>query len=142
MTRAVIDTNVWVAGLLSAAGPPAGVVDAVLIGLVVPVLSPAILAEYEEVLQRRKLSLPPADVEAILTYLRLPGEHVIHVDPSEVERVCVDPDDDVFLAAAVDGKAAFVVTGNLGHFPHSPWRRRQIIEPRGFVELIGQARDA
>jgi putative PIN family toxin of toxin-antitoxin system len=136
LTRAVIDTNVWVAGVPSADGPPARVVDAALIGLVVPVLSPAILAEYEDVLHRRELSLPLADVEAILTYLRLPGEHVIQVDPTGVERVCVDPDDDMFLAAAVEGGAAFVVTGNRGHFPRGPWRGIRIIEPRGFVELI------
>ncbi len=139
MTRAVIDTNVWVAGVLSAGGPPARVVDAALSGLVVPVLSPAILAEYEDVLHRRELSLPFADVEAILTYLRLPGEHVIHVDPTGAERVCVDPDDDMFLAAAAEGGAAFVVTGNTGHFPRSPWRGIRIIEPRGFMELIDAA---
>lgn len=136
MTRAVIDTNVWVAGVLSAGGPPARVVDAALSGLVVPVLSPAILAEYEDVLHRREILLPLADVEAILTYLRIPGEHVIHVDPVGVEQVCVDPDDDMFLAAAVEGAAAFVVTGNTGHFPRSPWRGIRIIEPRGFMALI------
>jgi len=136
LTRAVIDTNVWVAGLLSVGGPPARVVDAALSGLVVPVLSPAILAEYEDVLHRRELSLPLGDVDAVLTYLRLPGEHVIHVDPIEVEPVCADPDDDVFLAAAVEGGAVFVVTGNTGHFPRSPWRGIRIIEPRGFIDLI------
>ena len=131
MIRAVIDTNIWVAGVLSVSGPPARVIDAALSGLVVPVLSPAILAEYEDVLHRRELSLPLGDVDAILTYLRLPGEHVIHVDPAEVERVCADPDDDMFLVAAVEGGAAFVVTGNTGHFPRSPWRGIRIIEPRG-----------
>jgi putative PIN family toxin of toxin-antitoxin system len=136
LTRAVIDTNVWVAGVLSVGGPPARVVDVALGGLVVPVLSPAILAEYEDVLHRRELSLPLGDVDAILTYLRLPGDHVTHVDPTEVERVCADPDDDVFLAAAVEGGVAFVVTGNTGHFPRSPWRGIRIIEPRGFIELI------
>jgi putative PIN family toxin of toxin-antitoxin system len=136
LIRAVIDTNVWVAGVLSAGGPPARVVDAALSGLVILVLSPAILAEYEDVLHRRELSLPLRDVDAILTYLRLPGDHVIHVDPTEVERVCVDPDDDMFLAAAAEGGAAFVVTGNTGHFPRSPWRGIRIIEPRGFIELI------
>jgi putative PIN family toxin of toxin-antitoxin system len=136
LIRAVIDTNIWVAGVLSVSGPPARVIDAALSGLVVPVLSPAILAEYEDVLHRRELSLPLGDVDAILTYLRLPGEHVIHVDPAEVERVCADPDDDMFLVAAVEGGAAFVVTGNTGHFPRSPWRGIRIIEPRGFIDLI------
>ena len=105
----------------------------------VPVLSLAILAEYEEVLHRRELSLSLNDVDAILAYLRLPGEHVVHVDPTNVEHVCADPDDDVFLAAGVAGRAAFVVTGNVGHFPRSPWRGIQIIGPRRFVELIDAA---
>jgi len=136
LIRAVIDTNVWVAGILSPDGPPARIVEATLGGRVVPVVSPAILEEYEEVLGRRELSLPGDDVAALLAYLRLPGEHVIHADPVEVRRVCADPDDDIFLATALAGAAEYLVTGNAKHFPRSPWQDVRIMEPARFARLL------
>lgn len=130
MIRAVIDTNVWVAGLLSSTGAPARLIDLVLRGLIIPVVSPAILDELQEVLQRPELGLPEHDVSAVVAYLRLPGSHVVHVDPLEPEHVCKDPDDDVFTAAAFEGNAEYVVTGNVKHFPSSPWRGIHIVSPR------------
>ena len=50
--RVVLDTNVLVAGLLAAAGPPGWIVEAVLAGDLEPVLDGAIRQEYEEVLRR------------------------------------------------------------------------------------------
>ena len=50
---------------------------------------------------RPELRLPASDVAAILGYLRLPGVHVVHVDPDDPKRVCPDPDDDIFVAAAL-----------------------------------------
>jgi putative PIN family toxin of toxin-antitoxin system len=136
LITAVMDTNVWVAGVLSADGPPARIVEATLAGHIVAVVSPAILDEYEDVLRRRELSLPGDDVTAILAYLRLPGAHVMHADPAEVQRVCPDPDDDIFLATALAGGAAYLVTGNVRHFPRSPWRGVRIVEPARFARLL------
>ncbi len=133
MIRAVIDTNVWVAGLLSPTGPPARIVDLTLRGLIIPVVSPAMLDELHEVLRRPELRLPAGDVAAVISYLRLPGNHVVHVDPAELEAVCRDPDDDVFTAAALDGEAEYIVTGNAAHFPANPWRGIYILDPATFL---------
>jgi putative PIN family toxin of toxin-antitoxin system len=131
--RAVIDTNVWVAGLLSSTGAPARVVDLVLRASVIPIVSPAMLDELQEVFQRPELGLRAHAVAAVIAYLRLPGNHVVHVDPAEPEPVCKDPDDDVFTAAALEGKAEYIVTGNTKHFPSSPWRGIHIVTPKTFV---------
>lgn len=139
MIRAVIDTNVWVAGILSTSGPPARIVDAIVARAIVPVVSPAILAEYTEVFQRSRLRLPAGTVGGILAYLRLPGTHVIHADPQEIQRVCADPDDDVFIAAAADGGADYLVTGNTRHFPTNPWRGVRIVDPARFLQVAGLA---
>lgn len=53
--RVIVDTNVLVSGLISGAGPPARIVDAVLDGEIIPVMSDATLAELEEVLHRPEL---------------------------------------------------------------------------------------
>ena len=53
--RVIVDTNVLVSGLISEIGPPARIVDAVLRGEIIPVMSPATFAELEEVLHRSEL---------------------------------------------------------------------------------------
>ena len=53
--RVVVDTNVLVSGLISRSGPPAQIVDAVIRGEIIPVMSEATFAELEEVLHRSRL---------------------------------------------------------------------------------------
>jgi predicted nucleic acid-binding protein len=65
--RAVIDTNVLVSGLLSAAGNEALILLAVRQGLVRPCMSEAIAAEYAGVLARPKFPFAPEQVEALLS---------------------------------------------------------------------------
>ncbi len=142
MIHAVVDTNVWVAGLLSATGPPARIVDLALRGSIIPVVSPATLDELEKVLRRPELALPARDITHVLTYLRLPGTHAVNVDPAEPERVCADPDDDVFTAAAVEGEAAYLITGNTKDFPKGRWRGIQIVDPATSLERSGLSADA
>ncbi len=138
MIRAVLDTNVWVAGLLTPSGIPARICDLALSGLLTAVISPALLREYETVLARPELGLSLADVLEALAYLKMPGTHVIHVDPTELPGVCNDSDDDHFLAAALAGSAAAVVTGNVRHFPPSPWRGILIVTPTTFLRLLSR----
>ena len=64
--KVVIDTNVLVAGLLSATGPPGWIVEAALSGQLEPVFDMAILQEYEEVLRRSELGLTPSRVDDLL----------------------------------------------------------------------------
>ncbi len=135
MIRALIDTNVWVSGLLSSRGAPAQIVDLVLAGQIIPVVAPAVLDECENVLLRPELNLPRGDVRTVLSYLRLPGEHVIHVDPGTPERVCSDLDDDVFPSVAIAGDADYLVTGNPKHFPRSPGRGVRIVSPASFLRV-------
>jgi len=115
--RAVLDTNVWVAGLLTPSGPPARILDLAISGALTPVVSPAILHEYEAVLTRPELNLPVAEVRTALAYLKIPGAHVVHVDPADLPGVCSDPDDDHFLAAALAARAAAVVAHALDAGP-------------------------
>jgi uncharacterized protein len=71
----VIDTNVVVAGLITAssASPALAVLDAMLSGALVYLLSPALLEEYRSVLLRPKLAslhgLTEAEVDQVLTEL-------------------------------------------------------------------------
>lgn len=136
MTCIIVDTNVWVAGLLSRTRSPARIVDLCLSAILTPVVSPEILLEYEHVLLRRELGLSVSDANAVIDYLKTPGSHIVHVDPNRDLRVCADPDDDKFLDAAVAGRAGAVITGNLRHYPPSPWRGIMITSPTEVLQSL------
>ena len=52
--RVILDTNIWVSGLISKSGAPAKIVNAVLTGTLIAVMSERTFAELEEVLSRPK----------------------------------------------------------------------------------------
>ena len=100
------------------------------------VVSPAILREYEHVLLRPDLDLPVVEVNAVMAYLKIPGSHVVQVDPTDLLSVCSDPDDNMFLEAAIEGQATVVITGSIRHYPATPWRGIRIIAPAGFIRAL------
>jgi putative PIN family toxin of toxin-antitoxin system len=109
----VIDTNVWVSGLLNPAGRPAEVVSALMAGRFRLITSVPLLEELTEVLQRprieRRHRLQPEDVRSYVAALRR-GAEVVAVT-GEL-RVCRDPDDDVVLETALRENADALVTRN------------------------------
>ncbi|MFO0773653.1 MAG: putative toxin-antitoxin system toxin component, PIN family [Nitrospiraceae bacterium] len=54
--RVVVDTNIFVSGLIASSGPPATIVDAVLRGTLTAVFSEETLSELTEVLRRPRFS--------------------------------------------------------------------------------------
>ena len=108
----VIDTNVVVSGLLSANGPCSRILDAVMEGRVKLVYDARILAEYRDMLCRRRLRLKPAQV---IHFLEALGGQMSVIP----ERIHADrPDLDlVFVEAALAVPDRTIVTGNLADFP-------------------------
>jgi len=131
--RVVLDTNVLVAGLLSASGPPGWIVEAVLAGDLEPALDGAIRQEYEEVLRRPEFGFSGARVDDILAALDQFGFVVTAAEPWPV--VLPDPDDAPFLSVAA-ASASVLVTGNLRHFPAQVRGDVVVLSPREFVERI------
>jgi uncharacterized protein len=111
--RLVIDTNVFVSGLISGAGSPARILRAVQGKGAVHLVSDPIVEEYLRVLEypriRKFRKISDAFVADIAAYLVYQTERVeLH---SRI-RMSPDPDDDVFLNTAVDGRATLLVTGD------------------------------
>jgi uncharacterized protein len=50
------------------------------------------------------------------------------------EQVCVDPDDDKFLACALAGAASIVISGDSELRAVSGWRGIVVLSPRAFVQ--------
>lgn len=111
--RLVLDTNVFVSGLISRAGSPARIMRAFQSKRAVHLVSDPIVEEYLRVLDypriRKFRKITDAFVADIAAYLLYQTERVelqsrIGMSP--------DPDDDVFLNTAVDGGATLLVTGD------------------------------
>jgi putative PIN family toxin of toxin-antitoxin system len=111
--RLVIDTNVFVSGLISAEGLPAQILRAVQGKRAVHVVSDPIVEEYLRVLDypriRKFKKITDAFVADIAAYLVY---QTGRVELRSRIRMSPDPDDDVFLNTAVDGRATLLVTGD------------------------------
>lgn len=110
----VLDTNVLVSGILSADGPPARLVDAVLGQRLRLALDDRIEDEYLRVLRRPKFSLDPVRLEALTALLAL--QERVSAGPRPGKKA-PDPDDEKFLEVAGATQEKVLVTGNLRHFP-------------------------
>jgi len=111
--RLVIDTNVFISGLISSSGAPAKILSAVRQSLAIHVVSDPIIEEYLQVLDypriRKFEKISDEFIASIAAYL-IYQTHRIELT-SKV-RMSHDPDDDVFLQTAVDGKASLLISGD------------------------------
>ena len=111
--RLVIDTNVFVSGLISGQGSPARILRAIQRKRAVHLVSDPIVEEYLRVLDypriRKFRKITDAFVADIAAYLVYQTERV---ELQSRIRMSPDPDDDVFLNTAVDGGATLLVTGD------------------------------
>jgi putative PIN family toxin of toxin-antitoxin system len=111
--RLVIDTNVFVSGLISGEGPPARILRAVQGKRAIHLVSDPIVEEYLRVLDypriRKFRKISDAFVADIAAYLVYQTERV---ELRSRIRISADPDDNVFLNTAIDGRATLLVTGD------------------------------
>lgn len=133
MIYAVIDTNVLVSALLSRHSDAATiqVVKAVLEKRILPLYNDEIIAEYEEVLSRKKFGFPYNDVRSILDMIMEVGRSA---ERTPVTENFPDPKDVVFYEIAMSKEDAYLVTGNTKHFPKSP----VVVTPAEMVEILNR----
>ena len=102
--RVVFDTNIVVSGILSATGASRALLDFARHGQIELVSSLTLLDELEDVLGR---FMPRAAATEVRDAVQ---EFALLVDPVNVPTVTRDPDDDHVPAAALGGRAAYVIT--------------------------------
>jgi putative PIN family toxin of toxin-antitoxin system len=126
--KAVIDTNVLVSALLTPGRNAARILAMVRDKTLVPCYTAEIMEEYQEVLSRDKFGLPKAEVDALLMGIVRHG-HLVDFVKSSFDMP--DEDDRKFYDAATTADA-FLITGNLSHYPEGP----SVINPARFLERI------
>ena len=133
MIFAAIDTNVLVSALLNYRSNPGQVLHSVFNGETILLVNEEILAEYREVLARKKFHFPPDLVEIVLTRLAACSLNIYTISGDFPE--VADPKDRCFYAVTMSERQtedALLVTGNIRHFPV----KRFVVTPARFVEIL------
>ena len=130
---AVIDTNVFIAALLSKRTDTATVqvLDAIFDSFIIPLCHEDILAEYDEVLHRSKFHFKEETIQLVMNAVKQYGAEVF---PQPTGEILVDMDDLVFYEVAMEKRDddAYLVTGNQKHYPV----RDFIVTPAEMMEII------
>lgn len=110
--RLVLDSNVWIAALISTAGTARQLVDAVLANDIEILMSEATFAELVSRLGRPKFDRY-RETEAWNLFLSELVELAIWLeDAGTASGICSDADDDMFLALAATGRADAIISGD------------------------------
>ena len=136
--KAVLDTNVFVSGLMGVNSPPRQIVDAWLDGRFTLVTSLYLVEElahvftYPRIVKRIRLDEP--EVDAILAALLSQAE----MAPGELELpgVTRDPKDDAVVACAVEGEADYIVSGDEDLLVLNVYKDVKIVTPRQFMSIL------
>lgn len=132
---AVIDTNVLVSSLLSSNYDSATVqiVDKIFSGDIIPLFSAEILAEYNEVLRRKKFKFSNDFISSFIAAIEKSGLCIV---PEETNEALPDIKDLPFYDVVMERRNdnAYLVTGNIKHFPVEPF----IVTAKQMLEIINK----
>ena len=133
MVFAVIDTNVFVAALLTKNNDSATVkiYDAIADGQITPLYHKDILDEYAEVLGRPKFKFSKEKIDAVLELIVKYG---VEVFPKPTGEILIDMDVLIFYEVAMEKREddSYLVTGNQKHYPI----RDFIVTPAEMLEIL------
>lgn len=135
LKRVVIDTNVLVSAFLFK-GSLTKIVDLWKKGEIHPVISKETFEEFMTVLQYPRFSLTADEIRTIVDDEILPFLEVMEIKET-VNGVCRDPNDDIFLAVAVNSGASCIVTGDKDLRELGKFREIRIVTPKAFLENSG-----
>ncbi len=118
MSRIVLDTDIVVTALRSATGGSNALLREVALGRLVPLVTPALFLEYQAVLKRPEQRLAHGLVlQQIDRFLAALASACEPVEVSFQWRPqLTDPNDQMVLEAAVNGRAEALVTHNVRDF--------------------------
>jgi putative PIN family toxin of toxin-antitoxin system len=131
--KIVLDTNVYVSATLSK-GNPYHVLNSAESGETDLYISPFILDEIEDVLNREKIPFEDEDVERFVDKVLTIATVVTPDDTPEV--IEEDPSDNHILACALEAEAEYIVSGD-GHLLElEEYEGVEIMDPTEFISKI------
>jgi uncharacterized protein len=135
--RAVLDCNVYVSAIIRPEGPPGQIIERYLRASTFDlVMSPAIRDEvlgalaYPKVRRSLRRDVDPElwFEDIVLLARMVPGDHQVTVSR--------DPDDDIYVAAALGGRCTYIVSGDPDLLTIGEHEGVRIVTPRAFLTLL------
>jgi len=126
--KIVLDTNILVSSLLTL-GPPASIMDIMADGKIIPFYTKSIFQEYYDVLSRKKFGFSSLLVSRLIDNIINTGIAV--EDKTLNTNKKINKDDQIFYNAAIEAQA-YLITGNIRHFPKESF----IVTPAQFLREI------
>jgi putative PIN family toxin of toxin-antitoxin system len=138
LVRAVLDANVYISAIIQPRGTPGRLVERFLRDAAFEiVLSPAIVDEVLRALAYPIVCKRLRGVDAQLWFEDLAVLADLVPGAQRVAGVCKDPDDDKYVAAALEGRAPYVVTGDRAFLDLGEHAGVEMLSPRAFLDLLG-----
>ncbi|MBM3494751.1 MAG: putative toxin-antitoxin system toxin component, PIN family [Armatimonadetes bacterium] len=134
--KVVLDTNVVVSGTFFR-GVPCEILRACAEKRFQLVLSPDVITEYREVLDRFVPGYPGTDTAIIMAGLT--ADAVVVDAPPLAKPLCRDPQDDKFIACAVEARADCIVSGDRDLKDLDKPAGIPVLSPRQFLTRLAEA---
>ena len=136
--RVILDTNVLVSALLKKSSTPHKIYQLFKEQKFTLIISPVILYEIEEVISRdyivKRTQMTRSEREEFMRELI----ELSYIVPgvTQVKVIKEDPDDDKFIAAALDGMANYIVSGDRHLLDLKEYQGIKIVTPGQFIEEL------
>jgi len=134
VVRVVIDTNVFVSGLMKSDTPPSNVVDLFIEDKINLIISEEVFSEYIEVLLRPELKVKKDNIIRLISILILKAE-IIKVK-TKLDIIERDPSDNKFLECALDGKVNYIIIGDKHLLELEEYKNIKIVNPKDFINKV------
>lgn len=134
--RVVIDTNIFISGLLNLEGGAAKIITQFRDGAFELVITRDVFEEYLRVIHFFDNDIPSERSEELLD---LVFERAVKVKAGSPRGLCNDRDDENFLTAALSGHAEYLVTKNKKDFPHDI-SGLSVVNVREFLKVLEKGR--
>jgi putative PIN family toxin of toxin-antitoxin system len=135
--RVVVDTNLIISGTAASSGAAYELLEAWREGKYILVTSPQILSEIHDVFMRPKIQstfgFTEEDAQKVIKTFS--AQAYVTAGTAVIPTVSPDPDDNMFIACAIEGSASYIVTGDKHHLlPIQTYNGINIITARYFID--------
>jgi len=138
MLKVVIDTNVLVSALIQKSYPFLIIDQLFIENKFLLYTSNEILAEYYEVLSRKKFSKYSEFKFRAETLLADIEAKALNITTNITIKLIKDVDDNKFLELAETCNADFIITGNTNDFTFAFYKQTQIVTPKQFWDIFNE----